>query len=152
MWEISNSLQLIALFRAFVLGGVFCLIYDFLRALRKQGFNSSFAVFIEDVIYFILITPITFCYLLALTNGELRGFFFVSLLSGFFLVKISISKLFMKLCLNLIFIILKLFSVINIRLNKFFTFLFIKLSLFLNFFSKIYLKVVKCFKKLLKKQ
>lgn len=152
MWEINNSLQLIALFRAFVLGGIFCLIYDFLRALRKQGLNSDFAVFIEDVIYFILITPITFCYLLALTNGELRGYFFASLLSGFLAVRFTISKLFLKLYLNLIFIILKFFYVIKIRLNKIFRFLSCKLSILLKFLSKIYLKAVKCFKKLLKKR
>ena len=152
MWEISSGLQLIAVIKAALLGGVFCLLYDVLRALRKHGFNSSFAVFVQDLIYFIIMAPVTFCFLLALTNGELRGYFFLALVIGFFVTRFTISIVFLKVVFYIIFSVLWFLGIINKSVNYIFNVIYKFLRIISIFINKKFLKISKCFKKLLKKR
>ncbi len=83
MWEISSNLQIANFLRAVLLGGFFCLLYDLFSAARKAGANSTAAVFLQDIFYFVIIAPITFCFLLATTNGEVRAYIIFGVFLGF---------------------------------------------------------------------
>ena len=150
MWEISNSLQIIGFLRAVILGGGFCVFYDFLRALRRSGFNSDFAVFIQDILYFIILLPITFCFLLALTNGELRAYFFVGIAVGFLVIRISVSKLVLKIFVLIFSVLKKIYSVCKKMINKIFSYISVFTGKIYLFFKEISVKTINCFKKLLK--
>ncbi len=152
MWEISNFFQVIGVLRAFVLGAIFCLVYDFLRALRKSGINSDSAVFWQDIIFFVFISPISFCFLLATTNGELRAYFFIGLLVGFIGFRLTLSFLALKVMLKIIFTYLKAFSKFKLVINHIFRRIYKIYCLIHEIFRKNLLKLIICFKKLLKKR
>ena len=92
MWEISNNNQIITFVLSLLLGCIFCLLYDILRALRKVCLNSFMAINICDLICWIIYGFITFIFLIARTNGEIRGFVLLGELIGFVLFRVSISK------------------------------------------------------------
>ncbi len=151
MWEISNSWQMLSLFRAAVLGGAFCAFYDILRALRATRRFSAFAIFLTDVLYFIIISPITFCFLLSLTNGQLRWYIFFGITVGFIAVRLLLSRLLFKiLCLIFGFVfkvcdsVCRLFWSVFCKVEVFFC----KISVFA---VKKFKKAANCFKKGLKK-
>ncbi len=92
MWEISNNNQITTFVLSLLLGCIFCLSYDILRALRKVCLNSFIAVNICDILYWIIYAFVTFIFLIARTNGEIRGFVLFGELIGFVLFRVSISK------------------------------------------------------------
>ncbi len=94
MWEINNGLQIIGLLRAALFGVIFALIYDILRALRRVNAFSDFAVFLQDILYFIIVSPILFFLLLSLTNGEMRLYVFIGVIIGFVFIRLTVSKIF----------------------------------------------------------
>ncbi len=152
MWEISNSLQLIAFLRSVLLGVGFCFGYDILRALRRVGFNSDLEVFIGDILYFIIFSPITFCFLLVLTGGELRAYFFIGVLSGYLLTRFTLSRLFFKILVLLLNCILRFLKLIKRLFNSIFERIFKIFNKIYAFLRKIAVKFIIYFKKLLKKR
>ena len=152
MWEINNSLQTICFLRALVLGVFLCLLYDFFGSLRKAGISSDFAVFIQDILFFIIASPLIFIFLLATTNGEIRLYIILGIAIGFLIFKMTVSKL-------LVFLLSKFFKAlffvsgfVNRGINGF----FVAISkLFKSFFEKtltFFKKSLKSFKKGLKNQ
>lgn len=107
MWEISNYNQIISFLLSICLGSVFCFFYDVVRALRKVCINSFFAVAVTDVLLWTFYAFITFIFLMATTNGEIRAYVLWGELIGFGLFRISISKLLFPF---LSFIILKAYA------------------------------------------
>ena len=119
MWEISNSVQALTFLYSCILGGIFCLLYDFLRALRYVFKFKNIFVLFQDVFYFFVCSVITFIFLLATTNGEIRGFVICGILLGYVIGFLTFSKMFLKI---LKFIILKMYSIfrfLNSIFNKF---------------------------------
>lgn len=105
MWEIDNLLQVINFARSLCLGVIFCLVYDILRAIRKLFDFSAVGVFFQDIVYSVFSAFVIFVFLLSITNGELRGFVFISVSLGFFLSRLTVSKIwvcFLKLIIGLI--------------------------------------------------
>ncbi len=92
MWEINLSSQITTFLFSMLLGVIFCVIFDFTRALRIFGLNSKTAVFLTDVIYFLVITFLNFCFLLTRESGQVRGYVFVGELLGFFTFRLIFSK------------------------------------------------------------
>ena len=152
MWEINNGLQLIGFFRAFLLGGIFCLFYDVLRAIRTVKKATYLTVFFEDLAFFILIFPITFCYFLALTNGELRAYIFIALISGFLVSRVTVSVVILKIYIFVFKILIRVFSAIKRFVNAILMRIKTFLNAFFKIFKKICLKIKKWVKKLLKKR
>ncbi len=144
MWEIDISHQLLFFGRSVILGIIYCLLYDILRALRRAKKISDIAVAVQDIIYFIIISPITFLYLLAATNGELRFYIFLGIFLGFLLFFYTVSRIWvaiLKACFSAIF---SIFNEIFTLQNAFFS----KTNRFLE---KYFKKTVNFFKKALKK-
>ena len=97
MWEISNNNQIITFALSIALGGIFCLLYDVIRAVRKVGFNTALAVNFSDIIIWIVFAFGTFIFLMARTNGEIRGYALLGEAIGFFIMRISFSKIWFKI-------------------------------------------------------
>ena len=96
MWEINNALQLLNFFRSVILGMLFCVFYDFITAIRRNSIENTLRVFFYDLFYFAICAPTLFCFLLATTNGELRGFIFIGIFIGFIIARVTVSPFIVK--------------------------------------------------------
>ena len=140
MWEISNYNQIVTFALSLCLGAICCAIYDVVRALRRVCLNSIFAITAIDIILWIFFAFITFVFLIARTNGEVRGFVIFGEFIGFVVFRISVSKIIFRI---LSFIFIKAFA-FKRKINRFLYKFYSKIELLtLNFF--------KCIKKLLKR-
>ena len=97
MWEINVGDQIVTFMLSLALGAVMCFCYDIIRAARKSGFNSFLAVFLTDIIYCLVFSIVTFIFLIARTNGEIRVYVLFAMLVGFVLFRVIISKLIIKI-------------------------------------------------------
>lgn len=97
MWEIDIAGQIFAFVYSILGGVVFCLIFDVTRFIRKRFIPSNMAVFIMDVVYFIVLGFAEFCFFLATTNGEIRGFVFIGNIIGFAFCRFLLSDIFLKI-------------------------------------------------------
>ncbi|MDO4607750.1 MAG: spore cortex biosynthesis protein YabQ [Clostridia bacterium] len=111
MWEINLSNQIISFFLSICLGAILCGCYDFIRAIRKIGFNSFFTVLLVDILFSVVSAFATFIFLIARTNGEIRGFVLFGELLGFFVFRFTFSNFLFKIFLFLL-------KKINNLLNK----------------------------------
>lgn len=92
MWEINIADQTVTFVVSMGIGGLFCTVYDIIRAMRKVCINSFFAVFFADIIIWVIYAFLTFIFLMSRTNGEIRGYVLVGELLGFILWRVSMSK------------------------------------------------------------
>lgn len=113
MWEIDNISQLIAFLLSLAVGCVFCLIYDIFRAVRKSFKRNAAAVFFEDILYSLLCGVIGFCFLLSTTGGDLRAFTFIGMGAGFFICRLTLSRLFLPVLLFVIRVLRRVFGGIS---------------------------------------
>lgn len=102
MWEINSNDQIITFLWGIVLGFSLCVVYDFIRAALSVKRFGKFIVFIADIFFWVITSFIVFVFLLARTNGELRGYTFVSICMGFFIFKFTASK-FISVIFRLVF-------------------------------------------------
>ena len=144
MWEISNTSQVVGFLYSIILGVIFALIYDLFRAYRIVKPQSNLLVFLQDIVYFIFTTLLTFIYLLSITNGEVRAYILIGIFLGFLLFLFTISKYYI---VAVTFILKVIFRVENVILIGFYIIIG-KIDYFIIIFLKNNLK---CFKKGLKK-
>ena len=115
-------------FEACVLG--FCLgaLYDVFRILRLSFPHNKILVFLEDVLYFFLITVISFSFILLQNNGTLRAFLLLGELMGAILYFFTLSILIMKAAnaiIKAVYTIMRFFYRITVKpFIRFFKFLF----------------------------
>ena len=93
MWEINIGGQALTFLYAVILGFMLCVFYDIIRALRKSGLNGNVSVFITDMLFWLVNTFITFMFLMATTNGQVRAFVLIAELSGFIICRLTLSRL-----------------------------------------------------------
>ncbi len=93
MWEIGVGDQLLTFLYSLILGGIFCVFYDAFRAIRKWTLNSYIAVFITDILFWVVLALVTFIFLIARTNGEVRGYVLTAQLLGFIACRFTLSRL-----------------------------------------------------------
>lgn len=133
-----------------LLGGIMCLCYDLIRALRKVGFDSFAYVFISDIIFWISGAIITFIFLIARTNGEIRGYVIISEFLGFIIFRFTVSKAVFP-CFVFVFAQLKKFSnFCTDIINVFFNYVEEVAAKFWSYIVKFLKMVQKSIKKLLK--
>ncbi len=151
MWEINSTNQITSFLLSLALGAACCLAYDILRVAHKLGFNSFWAVFLTDIAYWVVASFVTFFFLIARTNGELRGYIFIGEIIGFCFCRITISRLFF----NLLYFCLKNFLKLKNIFNGIISLLYRKFdsveSKFKYLFCSFFKRVGKTIKKVLKK-
>ena len=149
MWEISNTAQIFTFMYSICLGIIFCVFYDVFRSLRKSIKFSSIVIFFQDILYFFIISIITFIFLLSLTNGEIRGFVIFGILIGFLLCYFTFSKILLKFLSQIFRFLIIFFGKTNSILNLAFCKVYIFLSKFLKNIQNTYKKCLKKVKGLL---
>ncbi len=111
MWEINNGFQALSFLYSIIIGIILAVFYDILKAIRISFKISDFAVFLTDIIYYIISAVASFCFFLSVSDGEIRFYILFGFVIGFLIWRITVSKFFI--------IILKyLFSLI-FKINKF---------------------------------
>jgi len=103
MWEINAYNQTVSFVLSLGLGAMFCILYDIIRAMRKVCLNTFWSVFFTDILIWLIYAFATFIFLVARTNGEIRGYILVGEFLGFALFRISISR-FLFSVLSLVFV------------------------------------------------
>lgn len=96
MWEINIADQVYTFLFALLLGAVFCLLYDIIRAVRKAGADSFASAFAGDIFFWIISAFATFLFLLARTNGEIRGYALFAIAMGFASARFTLSPIIFK--------------------------------------------------------
>lgn len=151
MWEINNSLQLSGFLYSCVLGAIYCVVYDFLRAVRSGNRTSAFIVFFQDIFYFTAAAISCFCFLLATTNGELRFYAILGILIGFVITRLTVSKLTYFIFLKITHFIRFIFTKFSNGLTKVCAFFDTRLTFFAKKAAAILKNTSYTLKKLLKK-
>ncbi|MEE0946467.1 MAG: spore cortex biosynthesis protein YabQ [Acutalibacteraceae bacterium] len=101
MWEINLLSQCITGGYSLIVGFCFALFYDLFKGYRKVFNSNGLSVFFQDVFVSVIITVFTFLLLIARCNGEIRGYVLVGELLGFWLYRVTLSLLFLKLIIYL---------------------------------------------------
>ncbi len=151
MWEISTNLQLLNFFRSVIFGLIVSLFYDILKGLRQNRLNSLIIVLFLDLLFFLVLTPAMFCFLIATTNGQLRGYILIGTLIGFLIYRHTISKLLFKFYFKFLKYIFKVAVFLKYKINTFIDRTYQIILKIINFISKIIKKTLNSFKKVLKK-
>lgn len=147
MWEISLSDQLLTFLCGIVLGIILCVFYDFIRVALLARKSGQLGIFFGDVFFWVISSVAVFLFLLARTNGELRGYVFVSVGIGFIFFKLTLSKIITK---ALHFVFSLYYKFLRTTGNFFLKILELLTSLFKRIVS-LFKKSLKRIKKLLKK-
>ena len=140
MWEISATNQSVTFLLSCALGGVLCLVFDILRSIRKVKEFGKVAIFFQDILFFVFCALVTFCFLLATTAGELRGFVLVGMVLGAVFLRLTLSRFFVVALSFILNLALRLCGTVKTVFSRFY-------SLIFDFF----LKIIKFFEKPLKK-
>ncbi len=90
MSQVNIADQAVSFLLAVALGASAGLLYCFFCALRISGRNKTYQVFVQDVLFWLLLTVATFCFLLLRCRGEVRGFVYAGMLAGFLLFRLSL--------------------------------------------------------------
>ena len=83
-----------------VIGAFLALIFDFFRILRRKGKTKNYVVYIQDIVYWIIVTFIIIMSAFITNDGELRGYMFIGYIIGAVLYIISISKIILKVAIT----------------------------------------------------
>ena len=152
MWEIDNKLQILSLLQSLGLGVFYCLFYDLFKAVRLTVNLNAKAIFFQDIIYFAIISPLTFCFLLSVTNGEIRGYVFILASVGFFITRLTFSRIWLPVLETLLKLILKFYRLIRWIFDRLYKLIFSWILAFVKFWRKNLERIKNCFKKGLKKR
>lgn len=151
MWDASTNLQLLNFLRSAIFGTVIAVFYDLLKGIRLSRHNSVFSTLLLDLLFFVIITPVLFCFLVATTNGMLRGYILIGILVGFFLYRFTISKFIFKIYFLILKKVFKFFTRLNKLINKFFDIIYVIILKIAKFLLEIIKKSLNSVKKVLKK-
>lgn len=92
---ISN--QVYVFLWSILVGGVLALVFDFFRLLRRKGNTKNYIVYLEDILYWIIVAIIIVASAFITNDGELRGYMFIGYIIGAIFYLILFSNLLLKL-------------------------------------------------------
>ena len=106
------SSQAILFLLTVVVGMFIGFIYDIFRIIRKVIKHKDFFIFIEDTVYWLIVSFVMFYFMLSQNNGEIRFFAIMGAFIGMILYFYTISIWVMKVSMTIINIIKKIFNTI----------------------------------------
>lgn len=111
----------IVIFLTMVYGGLIIgFVYDLYRVFRYFSKPKKIATFIEDLIFWIIVTSIALFTLLYSNYGELRGFVFIGIIFGALIYYYILSKLVVKTLVYIVGTIINFIKyIINIIISPF---------------------------------
>lgn len=101
MWEISLSVQIQAFLWSVVLGAAFCFSFDILNFIEESLKASKIVFCIFDILFFAVVGIINFCFFLAYSCGEVRGYVFFGEVLGFYICKKTAAGIYKPILLIL---------------------------------------------------
>lgn len=109
------------LFLIYVIVGVLIgLIFDLFRSLRKGIKTSNVATYIEDILFWIIVSFIIIGTILKYNYGELRLYIFIGIIFGITIYLLTLSKIILKYTTIIIEFTVKIFNKILAMLLKIF--------------------------------
>lgn len=109
------------LFLIYVIVGVLIgLIFDLFRSLRKSIKTSNVATYIEDILFWIIVSFIIIGTILKYNYGELRLYIFIGIILGITIYLLTLSKIILKYTTIIIEFTVKIFNKILAILLKIF--------------------------------
>lgn len=118
-----NQLYIVISF--FLSGIIIGLLFDFFRVTRKSFKTPNIIIYIEDILFWILTGAIILATIFLCTDGQIRLYMILMLLTGTFIYFVLISKYFIKINVKLLKIfksciqfILRPFNKILVLSNK----------------------------------
>ena len=87
-----------------LVGAIMGVVFDFFRALRRNGNTRNIIVYIQDIIFWIIVAIIIITSSFILNAGELRGYMLIGYVLGAFLYLLALSfyvKGFFMIIMNL---------------------------------------------------
>ncbi len=144
MYGVSQNEQLTVFLCSLGLGFILGIIYDFLRGVRLSLSGGKSLVVIFDILYFLILSFITFIFILALNKGEVRLYIIFGEALGLLFYYFSFGIAAIKLTDKIILFLKKFYSLIF----KIITFPFFVLK---RLFRNVLVKIRKIFKKTQKK-
>ncbi len=141
MIDINIASQTKLLLFALGLGFIIGIIYDIFRIIRLSISRGRAAVFVQDILFFIIFSAVTFVFCLTLNNGKIRLFIVLSEILGFLIYYISFGAFVIRVSGKIIYYI-----------KKFFTLMAKVISAPILFFHRIILKIFKKISKIIVKR
>lgn len=74
-----------------LVGAIMGVVFDFFRALRRNGNTRNIMVYLQDIIFWFMVAVIIITSSFMLNNGELRGYMLIGYLLGAFLYLLMLS-------------------------------------------------------------
>ena len=101
------SLHQLSIFLNFLLTGfIIGILFDIFRILRKSFKNVDWITYLQDILFWILTAIILLYSIFTFNNGILRGYIFLSIISGIIIYLLTISKYFILIFVKILKIIL----------------------------------------------
>lgn len=75
-----------------LIGAVMGVVFDFFRALRRNGNTKNIIVYIQDIIFWFIVAIIIITSSFILNNGELRGYMLIGYILGALLYMLILSN------------------------------------------------------------
>lgn len=100
-----------------LIGALMGIVFDFFRALRRKGNTKNIVVYIQDIIFWLIVAIIIITSSFILNNGDLRGYMIIGYLLGAILYMLILSNYIKGLFIIIMNFFGKIFSVILKPLN-----------------------------------
>ena len=79
-------------------GAIMAFVFDFFRLTRRKGNTKPILVYLEDIIYWIIVACIIIVSAFLTNNGDIRGFMFIGYIIGAVLYFMLLSNIFLSVC------------------------------------------------------
>ena len=97
MWEITIQSQSTTFLLSLILGFTAFLVYETLSLIRRLTKPKTAIIYLLDILFFIILAFLFFCFFMLNTKGHIRGFVFVGAILGFIFFKCTIAQVFYSL-------------------------------------------------------
>ncbi len=94
--NVNTNEQVMTFVLSMGLGFLFCLLYDILRVFHRLWLKGFFEVFVSDILFWFVLSVVTFCFLIIRCQGSVRGYVLIGQLLGFSVARITVSRFFVK--------------------------------------------------------
>lgn len=148
---VDNNTQIISFLISLLAGALYCFFYDFFRVWRKLNRTGAIAVFIQDIIYFIIIAITTFILMLAFSKGHIRFYIIFGITGGFTLYNFTVSKTLRGVFEKIFTFLGKIARQILLTFRRIKGLISSKMKKLLYFLQNIYKKSIKLQKNILKR-
>ena len=95
-----------------VLGLILGMIYDIFKLFRLVFNSKKWSIFFQDILYFIIISLITFFFIIIFNKGEIRYYILIGQFIGWGIYYISCGRIVYKYSKNFLRIIKKCFCIL----------------------------------------